>query len=263
MKVVCLIPARYDSTRYPGKLMEKINDIPVILFTYHQVRGMGLFDEVLVVTNSKEIQKVIEKGNGKVKYLSSEHPSGTDRIAEAAKDMDVDIVINIQGDEPFVTREPINDLIKLMQGSKSMDLLVTSLMRKMDNLDYVKSPNFVKVVCDEQGNALYFSRSVIPFSRNIELQNDYYEHIGVYGYTKAALLNFYKTQATHLEKLESVECLRLLEKSIPIKMVKATDHILEIDTPEDRNLAESLVKSGKMKLYFDMEQVRSLISAKF
>lgn len=246
LKKICLIPARYDATRYPGKLMEPLGGKTVIRFTYDRVSSMGIFDRVAVVTNSEVIRDEILRNNGDVIYLPEVHQSGTDRIAAAARELDVDIIVNVQGDEPFVRKQPLLDLLKVLEKSRKNDVKVASLMRLMDDDTHIRSENYVKVIVDKDMNSLYFSRSVIPCRRNTEVQAEYFEHIGVYGFTKRALLQFSELEPTPLEKVESVECLRYLENGIPIKMVKTDFLILEIDTEEDRIRAERLLKEGEV-----------------
>lgn len=165
---VCLIPARYDATRYPGKLLSILNDgskkKSVIMATYDRINSYNIFDNVAVVTNSIDIKKEIELNGGNVIYNPVEHNSGSDRIAEAVKDLDADIIINVQGDEPFVEKEPLIDLLNTINIDVN-DMMAASLMRPMDNRNHVDSSDFVKVVCDKNNFALYFSRSVIPYKK--------------------------------------------------------------------------------------------------
>jgi 3-deoxy-manno-octulosonate cytidylyltransferase (CMP-KDO synthetase) len=244
-KKVCLIPARYDATRYPGKLMKRLGGKTVIRYTYDNVFSMQLFDYVAVVTNSIDIKNEIEAHGGNVIYNQTEHHSGSDRIAEAVDNLDADIIINVQGDEPFVRREPLVDLLKAIDIEVN-DTMVASLMRPMDNESHIESSNFVKVVCDKNNLALYFSRSVIPFQKTSQPMAIYYEHIGVYAFTRKALIKFSNLKPTTLEQIESIECLRYLENGIPIKMVKTDFLILEIDTEADLELAEELIKEGRL-----------------
>lgn len=247
-KKVCLIPARYDSTRFPGKLMKILGGRKtVIRVTYDRVKSMGIFDDVAVVTNSPEIRTEVESHGGKVIYIPREHNSGTDRIAEALQHIEADIIVNVQGDEPFVGKEPLEDILKVMN-SAGDELYVASLMKPMAHEKEIESSNFVKVVCDKNDNALYFSRSRTPHQKNTNPKATYYEHIGVYAFTRSALLAFSSLEPTPLEQIESVECLRFLENGIPMKMVTTEYPILEIDTQEDLQNADEKIAKGELEI---------------
>lgn len=258
MKIACLIPARYNATRYPGKLLSILEDgnkkKTVIRATYDRINSYHLFDFVAVVTNSIDIKNEIESHGGIVIYNQTEHNSGSDRIAEAVINMDADIIINVQGDEPFVEKKPLVDLLKAIgneatdTGTEAKDTMVASLMRPMDNVKHINSRDFVKVVCDKNDFALYFSRSVIPCQKNLIPEAIFYEHVGVYAFTRKALVKFSTLPPTPLEQIESIECLRYLENGIPIKMVKTEFLILEIDTEEDRINANKLLHESKLTL---------------
>jgi len=230
MKIVALIPARYAATRFPGKLMHLLGKKPVIRHTYDAALATGLFNEVAVVTDSEIIYKEIVSHGGSAIMSKKEHESGSDRIAEAAENMNVDIIVNVQGDEPFVKKEPLQ---KLLLQFEDPSVSVASLMQVLKEKSLIEDTNFVKVVVDKKMNALYFSRSVIPFPRNKNIPIVYYEHIGVYAFRKQALLTFTKWPVSLLEDAEKIECLRYLENGVPIRMVE-TDYMgIEIDTPED------------------------------
>jgi 3-deoxy-D-manno-octulosonate cytidylyltransferase len=239
--VIALIPARYAATRFHGKLMQKLGDKSVILHTHDNTIATGLFDEVIVVTDSEIIYKEIT-GNGGMAVMSRKpHESGSDRIAEAVEDLNVDIVVNVQGDEPFVQREPLEKLLNVFKGEEGKDVQVASLMQELKDEKSIEDPNYVKVVVDKKMNALFFSRSVIPYPRNQDIPTTYYEHIGVYAFRKQALMDFTSWQMTPLESAEKIECLRYLEYGVPIKMV-ATEYMgVEIDTPEDLTKASKLI----------------------
>lgn len=230
---VALIPARYAATRFPGKLMKKLGDKSVILHTHDNTVATGLFDEVIVVTDNETIFREIT-GNGGMAIMSKrQHESGSDRIAEAVEDIDADIIVNVQGDEPFVQKEPLEKLLEVFTTEDGKNIQVASLMQALTEEKYINDPNFVKVAVDLQNNALFFSRSVIPYPRNTDLKIPYYEHIGVYAFRKQALLNFTKWPMSPLESAEKIECLRYLEHGIPIKMVETKYMGIEIDTPDD------------------------------
>ncbi|RBL93535.1 3-deoxy-manno-octulosonate cytidylyltransferase [Chitinophaga flava] len=233
MKKIALIPARYGATRFPGKMMAELGGKTVILRTYESAVNTGVFDEVLVVTDSDLIYNEIVSNGGKAVMSKKEHECGTDRIAEAAEDMDADIVVNVQGDEPFTQKEPLEKLLKVFEGEEGKKVQVASLMQELHDEASIADPNYVKVAVDKQFNALFFSRSVIPYPRNKDIKTTYYEHIGIYAFRKQTLLDFTKLEPTPLELAEKVECLRYLENGIPMKMVSTSYMGVEIDTPED------------------------------
>ena len=230
MKKIALIPARYAATRFPGKLMQMLGKKTVIRHTYDATIATNLFEEVIVVTDSAIIHNEIVSGGGKSIISKREHESGTDRIAEAAAEMNVDIIVNVQGDEPFIKKEPLE---KLLRQFSDASVQVASLMQVLKELSQINDPNYVKVVVDKKMNALFFSRSAIPYPREQNIPLVYYEHIGVYAFRKKALLDFAKWPVAPLEAIEKIECLRFLENAVPLRMV-ITDYMgVEIDTPED------------------------------
>jgi 3-deoxy-manno-octulosonate cytidylyltransferase (CMP-KDO synthetase) len=237
MKAIAMIPARFGATRFRGKLLATLKGKPVIVQTYEATVNTGLFDDVVVVTDSDEIRDVIESAGGKAVMSNREHESGTDRIAEAAASLDVDVIVNVQGDTPFVKREPLQ---KLLAQFADTSVQVGSLMQLLQDDILIADPNYVKVCTDKNMNALFFSRSVIPYPRNKNISIPYYEHIGVYAFRKQALLNFTSWPVTPLEDAEKVECLRFLENGVPIRMVITDFMGVEIDTPEDLERAEKL-----------------------
>jgi len=228
-----MIPARYAATRFPGKLMQQLGNKPVILHTYDATVATGLFDKVIVVTDSDIIYNEISSHGGIAVMSKKKHESGSDRIAEAVADMNVDIVVNVQGDEPFVKREPLQKLLRVFEGEEGKKVQVASLMQVLKEQQFIEDPNYVKVAVDKNCNAIFFSRSVIPYPRNKEISINYYEHIGVYAFRKQALINFTHWPMTPLESAEKIECLRYLENGIPLKMVTVDYMGIEIDTPED------------------------------
>jgi 3-deoxy-D-manno-octulosonate cytidylyltransferase len=236
-KIGAFIPARFAATRFPAKLMQALGDKTVIRHTYDNTVATGLFDEVYVVTDSEIIFNEITSHGGKAIMSKKEHESGSDRIAEAIEHLDIDIVVNVQGDEPFVKKEPLEKLIAVFKDGK---VEVGSLMQVLTNTQLIADPNYVKVAVDKNMNALFFSRSVIPYPRNTELAIPYYEHIGVYAFKKQALLNFTNWPMSPLEAAEKIECLRYLENGVPMKMVVTSYMGVEIDTPED------LIKAAKL-----------------
>ena len=236
-KIGAFIPARYAATRFPAKLMQALGTKTVIRHTYDNTVATGLFDEVYVVTDSEIIFNEITSNGGKAIMSKKEHESGSDRIAEAIEHLTIDIVVNVQGDEPFVKKEPLEKLIAVF---KDDTVQVASLMQALTNTELIADPNYVKVAVDKNSNALFFSRSVIPYARNTELAITYFEHIGVYAFKKQALLDFTNWPMTPLEAAERIECLRYLENGVSIKMVLTNYMGVEIDTPED------LIKAAKL-----------------
>jgi len=238
MKKVAMIPARYAATRFPGKLMQLLGNKTVIRHTYDNTVATGLFDEVYVVTDSEIIYSEIVNHGGSCVMSKKTHESGSDRIAEAAADLDIDIIVNVQGDEPFVKREPLEQLLAVFTDDK---VQVASLMQELKDEKLIADPNYVKVAVDKQMNALMFSRSVIPYRRDQSVNPVYYEHIGVYAFRKQSLINFTNWEMTPMEAAEKIECLRYLENGILLKMVVTHYMGIEIDTPEDLEKATRLI----------------------
>jgi 3-deoxy-manno-octulosonate cytidylyltransferase (CMP-KDO synthetase) len=238
MRTIAMIPARYAATRFPAKLMQLLKNKTVIRHTYDNTVATGLFDEVMVVTDSEIIFNEITGHGGKALMSQKQHESGSDRIAEAAAGMDIDIIVNVQGDEPFVQKEPLQ---KLLETFNDPTVQVASLMQVLYDEKFIKDPNYVKVAVDKNMNSLLFSRSVIPYPRDKDVAITYYEHIGVYAFRKQALMNFTSWPITPLEAAEKVECLRYLENGIPLKMVVTKYMGVEIDTPEDLERASKLL----------------------
>jgi 3-deoxy-manno-octulosonate cytidylyltransferase (CMP-KDO synthetase) len=238
MKKIAMIPARYAATRFPGKLMQLLGDKPVIRHTYDATFATGLFDEVFVVTDSEIIFTEITAAGGNAIMSQFEHESGSDRIAEAAVSMDVDIIVNVQGDTPFVKKQPLQ---KLLQQFEDPTVQVASLMQLLTKPEEISDPNFVKVAVDKKMNSLFFSRSVIPYPRDKTTSSAYYEHIGVYAFRKQALMSFTLWPVSDLESIEKIECLRYLENGIPLRMVVVDYMGVEIDTPEDLERAADLL----------------------
>jgi len=239
-KIIAVIPARYNSTRFPGKMMEILGNRTIITTTYQNVVETGLFDEVFVATDSELIFDEISKNGGKA-VMTGEHETGSDRIAEAVQNIDCDIVINVQGDEPFLKKEPLKQLIDVFSNDAKKEVSLASLKIQLKELAEIQNPNNVKVVTDNNGFALYFSRSVIPFHRELSYNVNYYKHIGVYAFRKEALIKFSSLEMTPMEISEKLEQLRYLENGMKIKMVE-TDFVgIGIDTPEDLEKAKLLI----------------------
>tara|TARA_B100000780_G_scaffold52235_1_gene32335 strand:- start:411 stop:1154 length:744 start_codon:yes stop_codon:yes gene_type:complete len=239
MKKVIVIPARIDSSRLPKKVLLDLKGKTVIQRVYEQCLKVANIDAVYIATDSNEIKEVCNSFTGDVIITKSTHQSGTDRIGEAVALIDCDIVINVQGDEPFIDPTLIEELVNSFENS---EISMSSAMSKIDDVNDLQNSNVVKVTVDNQNNALYFSRSLIPFPRdhkellisNKELENfPVYRHIGIYGYRKEFLLDYIKMNQSYLEKVEKLEQLRALENGFKIKMIEAKHSLSGIDTQED------------------------------
>ena len=237
-----MIPARLDSTRLPGKLMMDLNGSPVILSTLLNTIKTNLFDEVYVVTDSKEIYNYLIKHHKNILFSKENHVSGSDRIAEFAKDMEVDIIVNVQGDEPLIDKKSLQKLVNTFKLDKDKKIDLVSLMKVISNMEEVENPNNVKVVTDSDDFAIYFSRSPIPFNTTSNPKLNYFKHIGIYGFRKKSLVDFYNSKPTKLELIEKLEQLRYLESGKKIKMVISNFDGIGIDTMEDLIKARSLFK---------------------
>lgn len=241
MKIIAVIPARYASTRFPAKLMQDLEGKTVISRTYEAAVKTELFDDVFVVTDSDIIFKEITDNGGKAIMSIKEHESGSDRIAEAVENLDVDIVVNVQGDEPFINKEPLADVLEVFKSDAAREIDLASLMIEINNWEDIENPNNVKVIVDQKQFALYFSRSVIPYPRDKEAGAKYYKHIGIYAFRKHALMDFYKLPMQSLEATEKLEQLRYLEYGKKIRMVETTHVGIGIDTPEDLEKARKML----------------------
>ncbi len=242
MKIISMIPARYKASRFPGKLMQDLGGKPVIIQTYEATVATGLFDEVYVVTDSAIIYNEVEKYNGNAIMSLKEHESGSDRIAEAVKHIDCDIVVNVQGDEPFTERESLAKVLSVFKDDKEQSIDLASLMVQITDIDEIKNPNTVKVIVDQDDFALYFSRSPIPYPRDENAGARFFKHKGIYAFRKQALLEFTTLPMQFLEATEKIECIRYLEYGKTIKMVETNVQGVEIDTPEDLERAKKLWK---------------------
>jgi len=240
MKVIGVIPARYESMRLPGKMLREIGGHPLIQLVYENAKEANCLDDLIVATDNEKILQAIEKIGGKAVLTDSNHPSGTDRIIEVIQNIDCDVVINIQGDEPFLDPKAIDDLVAVFGCEE--DLQVATLCFKTTSKEVYEDPHAVKVVFDDEGFALYFSRASIPFYREGEKNKICYKHFGVYGYRKDFLLNFSKLSKSSLEESEKLEQLRILQSGERIKVLQAERDSLGIDTEEDLKEAEKLLK---------------------
>lgn len=237
-----MIPARYQASRFPAKLMQDLSGKPVILRTYEATVATGIFDHVYVVTDSDIIFSTIQKAGGKALMSVQQHESGSDRIAEAVVNMDVDIVINVQGDEPFIDQKSLERIVEVFKNDSEELIDLASLMTPITDWGEISNPNTVKVIVDAENFALYFSRSPIPYPRDEHVDAKYYKHKGIYAFRKRALLDFQKLPMLPLEAKEKIEAIRFLEYGKKIKMVETEVTGIEIDTPED---LEKAIKAWK------------------
>ena len=237
-----MIPARYAASRFPGKLMQDLEGKTVILRTYEATVATKLFDDVFVITDSDIIYQEIVNNGGKAIMSQKEHECGSDRIAEAVAHLDVDVVINVQGDEPFTDKESLSKLIDVFKNDPSKSVDLASLMVHITEENEIINPNTVKVIVDQSNFALYFSRSPIPYPREKNVGVTYYKHKGVYAFRKQAILDFYNLPMLPLEASEKIECIRYLEYGKRIKMVETHVEGVEIDTPEDLERAKKIWK---------------------
>ncbi len=244
-KAIGIIPARYASSRLPGKPLADINGKPLIRRVWEAVSGSKLLSEVIIATDDKRIMEACKEFGAKVVMTPAELPSGTDRIAAACKDNDADIIVNIQGDEPMINGDSIDNLIS--EFTKS-DADVATMYKKIDNSDDIFDPSVVKVVFSDNKKALYFSRSPIPYIRDVDKcewirSNDYFKHIGIYAYRRKALIDFTELKQSQLEKMESLEQLRLLQRGYSYLCVETKDSMLGVDTPNDLEKAREYFKN--------------------
>lgn len=237
-----MIPARYQASRFPAKLMQDLGGKPVILRTYEATVDTQLFDDVFVVTDSDVIFKLITDNGGKAIMSKETHESGSDRIAEAVANMEVDIVINVQGDEPFIDKESLAKTIAVFKADNKKEIDLASLMTPITDWEEISNPNTVKVIVDNQNFALYFSRSPIPYPRDKEAGATYFKHKGIYAFRKRALADFQRLPMLKLEATEKIEAIRFLEYGKKIKMVETHVTGIEIDTPEDLERAKKAWK---------------------
>ena len=239
-KVIGVIPARYKSSRFPGKVLADIAGKPMIQWVYEQANKSKLLDKLFVAVDDELVLKTIEGFGGNAVMTKPDHQSGTDRIAEAVENIDADIIINIQGDQPLIDPKMIDETVQPFLDDPTLKM--STLKIKIDKCDY-QDPSVVKVVVDENDFALYFSRSLIPYSRdNIEI--DVFEHVGLYGYNKEFLMHISKLPQSKLEKIEMLEQLRVLEKGYKIKVIETKTRNtagVSVDTPEDLIKVEKLI----------------------
>lgn len=237
-RAVAVIPARYESTRFPGKPLALILGRPMLQRVYEGVREARLVERVIIATDDERIRKAAESFGAEARLTSRTHSSGTERAAEAAQSIDNNIIINVQGDEPLVSGELVDSLVKALQDEA---VPMASLMARVRDLSLMADPNIVKVVTDRDGFALYFSRAPLPCGAS----DFFFQHIGIYGYKRDFLLPFAALKPSRLERLEKLEQLRALENGWRIKMVEASAPTLSVDKPDDIiKIEEFLRKKG-------------------
>jgi 3-deoxy-manno-octulosonate cytidylyltransferase (CMP-KDO synthetase) len=240
MKVTVIVPARFGSTRFPGKPLANILNKPMIQHVYENVSASTLVDEVIVATDDERIKNVVEGFNGNCFLTSKEHATGTDRIAEVARDLSTDIVVNVQGDEPLISADLIETLVQPFL--KDDTLQMATLKTKINNPEDVANPNVVKVITNKDNHSIYFSRSTIPYNRE-NIAVDYYKHIGVYAYRKSFLFDYINLPESILEKAESLEQLRAIENGHSIYVSEVSNELIGVDVPEDIAKVEEYLKA--------------------
>lgn len=240
MNIVCVIPARFASTRLPGKPLADIAGKPMIQHVYERAVQAKLPQAVVVATDYEKVYRTVLEFGGKAVMTSPDHPTGTDRLAEVAASFpEADVLINIQGDEPLLEPEVIDQLAAVFSQEEKADM--ATLMTKMEEAEY-NNPNAVKVVTDLHGYALYFSRSLLPYPRKTENDFAVYKHVGIYAYRREFLLRFASLLPTPLERMESLEQLRALEHGYKIKVLKTSQKFVGVDTPEDLAEVNAIIK---------------------
>jgi 3-deoxy-manno-octulosonate cytidylyltransferase (CMP-KDO synthetase) len=243
MTAIVIIPARYESTRFPGKPLYPLKGIPIIQHVYENSKKSRLANEVIIATDSETIFETVSNFGGKAVITEKTHPSGTDRIAEVAASIDCDIIVNVQGDEPLIRPEMIDDVITLLEDRRAS---MGTLAKKITDINEITDLNIVKVVFDREGFALYFSRTPIPYlAPHSDLRSyDFYKHIGIYSYRREALLAFSNMEPTRLEQIEKLEQLRALESGMKIKVKETDIETYGVDTPQDLERIEKCLNTS-------------------
>ncbi len=240
MKTLCVIPARYASTRLPGKPLRDIAGKPMICRVYERASRAKRIEKALVATDDERICEAVRAHGGEAMMTAAEHPTGTDRLAEvAAACPDMDLIVNVQGDEPLIEPELIDRLAALFE--EDSDLQMATVMTELADEEEMKNPNNVKVITDLNGYALYFSRSLLPYPRNAG-KVPVYKHIGIYAYRRDFLLRYAKLEPTPLEQAESLEQLRALENGFRIRVIPANCRFVGVDTAEDLELVNEIYR---------------------
>ncbi len=242
VNVIGVIPARYDSKRLPHKLLRTLHGKTLLQWTWENASRAHMLDELIIACDHNEIEGVAKGFGAQVVYTSVEHQSGTDRIAEAVRDIDTKVVINIQADEPLVNSSVIDRLAQEILGNK--DVAMASVKKKIEDEREIRNPNVVKVICDRDGFALYFSRYALPYCRNQTDEKPYYKHLGIYAYTKDFLFTFKNLPVSYLENAEKLEQLRALEAGYKIKILETQFDSYGVDTEEDLARVEDILAKG-------------------
>ena len=238
LKAMCIIPARYASTRLPGKPLRDICGKPMIIRVYERASLAKSVDEVIVATDDERIFDAVEKNHGRAMMTRADCRTGTDRLAEVAeKFADVEVIVNVQGDEPLIEPSLIDELVEQFKDDSELQMATVAV--ELHDEDEMKNPNNVKVVLDKKNNALYFSRSLIPYPRNVG-KSKVYKHIGIYAYRRKFLLEYAKMDSTPLEESESLEQLRALENGYKIRVIKSDCKFIGVDTEEDLKLVNEI-----------------------
>jgi 3-deoxy-manno-octulosonate cytidylyltransferase (CMP-KDO synthetase) len=235
MDTIGVIPARYKATRFEGKVLADLIGKPVIQHVYETAKNSTMLEDLIVAADDERIVKTVEDFGGKAVLTSVDHQTGTDRLTEVVNPLDVKIIVNIQADEPFIHHTMIDELINTMLSDKTIP--IATMIKKIENTEEIADPNIVKVIIDRNNFALYFSRSPIPFERG-ERARSFYKHLGLYAYTKDFLFTYTNLPQSELERVESLEQLRVLEHGFRIKTVQTNFETIGIDTPEDLEKAK-------------------------
>ncbi|MBE86012.1 MAG: 3-deoxy-manno-octulosonate cytidylyltransferase [Flavobacteriaceae bacterium] len=242
MTISALIPARLNSTRLEKKLLKDLCGIPLIVRTYKNIVKTNLFNEVIVVTDSDEIIDVLVKNDIKFLKSKNEHKTGTDRIAEFSNEFKSDIIVNIQGDEPFINKNDLKKIIEVFNNDIDNKIDIVSLMISLKSNNDIINPNNVKVIVDKNNNSIYFSRNVIPFNRS-NYKIKYFKHVGIYAFRNSYLNEFKNYIQSDLEKTEMIEAIRVIENGKKIKMIEIFNEHISIDTIDDFKIAESILNN--------------------
>ena len=239
-KVVGIIPARYEASRFPGKVIAKINNKPMIQYVWEAASSANLLDDLIIACDDPRVKEASDAFGAKTVMTAEAHSSGTERITEVVNPLDVDMVVNIQADEPLIKPVMIDDLITCLESQE--DAPMATLATPITDLSQLKDPNVVKVVLDRQEFALYFSRAPIPYPRKTGEADKFYKHIGIYAYTKDFLFELKNLPTSMLEEIEALEQLRVLEAGIKIKVFETQFDTIGVDTPEDIQKVEDLLR---------------------
>ena len=244
MRAICVIPARYASTRLPGKPLKDICGKPMIIRVYERAKLAKKISAVIVATDDERIFDAVEKNSGKAMMTRADHKTGTDRLAEVAeKFSDADLIVNVQGDEPLIEPNLIDELVAEFLADENLQM--ATVATELSDEGEMKNPNNVKVIFDKNNNALYFSRSLIPYPRNVG-KAKVFKHIGIYAYRRDFLLAYAKMEPTPLEQAESLEQLRALENGFKIRVIKSSCRFVGVDTEEDLKLVNEIYRRGEI-----------------